>query len=147
LQLLLFAPHSAAKEKPKARRHAQPPATAPARVHTPKASPEMVEALAKLNTEFDSLNSRFFDDKLIRPTISFSKRKTFGGYYRKKDHKIVLSWQAYIEHGWPETLNTFRHEVAHIVHQNHRPQYWELAVKLGVVKRYAANPLHVKPRA
>ena len=51
-----------------------------------------------------------------------------------------MSWQAYREHGLAETLNTFRHEVAHIVHPNHSAAFWELAHALGVTQRYASAP-------
>jgi predicted SprT family Zn-dependent metalloprotease len=95
----------------------------------------------RLYDEFDRLNHKFFDDKLRRPLIEFSSRKSFGGYYQKQRHRIVLSWQAYLEHGLNETLNTFRHEVAHIIHQHHRQEFWELAAQLGVIKKYAASPL------
>jgi predicted SprT family Zn-dependent metalloprotease len=102
--------------------------------------------LAALQTEFDRLNSAYFQNSLRRPIIELSTRKTFGGYYQKAKHRIVLSWQAYVEHGMDETLNTFRHEVAHIVHQNHQTEFWLLAAKLGVVKKYAASPVASKRR-
>jgi predicted SprT family Zn-dependent metalloprotease len=100
--------------------------------------------LAALQQEFERLNSTHFDGRLSPPRIEISRRKTFGGYYQKQTHRIVLSWQAYAEHGWDETLNTFRHEVAHIVHFRHDKAFWELAYRLGVAKKYAANP--IKPR-
>ncbi len=107
------------------------------------------EMLSRLNDEFDRLNEMFFGNKLRRPVIEFSNRKSFGGYYQKVRHRIVLSWQAYIEHGLSETMNTFRHEVAHIVHQHHRKEFWDLAVALGVTKKYASapvSPVHRKTR-
>ena len=42
---------------------------------------------------------------------------------------------------WPETLNTFRHEVAHVVHPNHSAAFWSLAHALGVTQRYASPPV------
>ena len=100
--------------------------------------------LAALHDEFERLNTVHFAGRLKCPRIEVSRRKTFGGYYQKHTHRIVLSWQAYREHGIDETLNTFRHEVAHIVHQGHDKAFWELAHRLGVVKKYAASP--IKPR-
>ncbi len=105
---------------------------------------KIAELVSILNIEFDHLNSVHFSGRLARPKIEFSVRKSFGGYYQKRAHRIVLSWQAFEEHGLDETLNTFRHEVAHIVHLHHRREFWELAFRLGVTQKYAKNPL--KPR-
>ncbi len=93
-----------------------------------------------LCAEFDRLNAAHFGGSLTPPEIVVSPRKTYGGYYQPGKHRIVVSWQAYCEHGLPETLNTFRHEVAHIPHRNHGPQFWALAHTLGVTQKYASHP-------
>ena len=97
--------------------------------------------LLALRDEFQRLNAAHFDCRLAPPEIVLSRRKTYGGYYQPKRHRIVLSLQAYHEHGWHETLNTFRHEVAHIVHPNHSRAFWEVAHALGATQRYASAPL------
>lgn len=102
--------------------------------------------LALLQHEFDLLNAEYFQGSLKPPKIEISRRKTFGGYYQKQSHRIVLSWQAYLEHGIDETMNTFRHEVAHIVHIRHDKAFWDLAYRIGVIKKYAANPLQPRRR-
>lgn len=96
--------------------------------------------------EFERLNADHFEGRLTMPEIVLSNRKTFGGYYQPSRHRIVLSWQAYREHGLPETLNTFRHEVAHIVHPNHSAAFWKVANALGATQRYASAPLHTPIR-
>lgn len=97
-----------------------------------------------LCAEFHRLNAAHFEGRLILPEIVLSTRKTFGGYYQPSRHRIVLSWQAYSEHGLPETLNTFRHEVAHIVHPNHSLAFWNVALALGAAQRYASPPRVVR---
>ena len=113
---------------------------------TPNLTPEQAAVWNLLRGEFDRLNAAHFDNRLVMPEIVLSARKTFGGYYQPARHRIVLSWQAYGEHGLPETLNTFRHEVAHIVHPNHSPAFWRVALMLGAAQRYASPPLKVSSR-
>lgn len=100
--------------------------------------------MSALHAEFARLNAAHFDGRLICPEIVLSGRKTYGGYYQPRMHRIVLSLQAYDEHGWDETLNTFRHEIAHIVHPNHSASFWALAIRLGATQRYASAPLAPK---
>jgi len=100
-----------------------------------------------LRQEFVRLNKTHFGGRLKMPEIVVSTRKTYGGYYQPAKHRIVVSWQAYTEHGLAETLNTFRHEMAHILHHNHSAAFWETAAMLGVTRRYASSPVvEVPPR-
>ncbi len=96
--------------------------------------------IARLWGEFHRLNTVHFEGRLALREIRFSTRKQYGGYYRRSESLIVLSWPAYAAFGWEETLNTFRHEVAHLVHWNHTAEFWKLAVKLGSTQRYARIP-------
>ena len=112
----------------------------------PKLTPEQESVRALLVEEFHRLNAAHFDGRLTLPEIVLSTRKTFGGYYQPSRHKIVLSWQAYREHGWPEMLNTFRHEVAHVVQPNHSAAFWTIALALGASQRYASQPLKASRR-
>ncbi len=103
-------------------------------------TPEQSALHTLLCAEFDRLNTAHFGGGLTPPEIVVSPRKTYGGYYQPGKHRIVISWQAHAEYGLPETLNTFRHEVAHILHRNHGPQFWALAHILGVTQKYASHP-------
>jgi predicted SprT family Zn-dependent metalloprotease len=105
------------------------------------ADDEQSAVLSRLWAEFHRLNHALFDGKLALSEIRLSTRKQYGGYYHKGERRIVLSWPAYQEHGWDETLNTFRHEVAHIVHPDHSPGFWALAERLGCTRRHAMPPL------
>jgi len=109
-------------------------------------TPEKQALHALLCAEFQRLNVLHFESRLQMPEIELSSRKTFGGYYQPSRHRIVLSWQAYTEHGLPETLNTFQHEVAHIVHPNHSAAFWRVAHALGATQKYASPPREVPAR-
>ena len=112
------------------------PATAP----SPDSDRETVH-LALL-AEFDRLNRTHFDGALTLAELVVSTRKQYGGYCQPARRRIVVSWRAFQEHGWEETLTTFRHEVAHLVHPNHSPEFWDLAHRLGCPRdrRHALPP-------
>ena len=81
--------------------------------------------------EFHRLNEAHFAGTLRLSELLVSTRKKYGGYCQPQKRRIVVSWQAFLDHGWDETLITFRHEVAHLVHPNHSAAFWTLAEKLG----------------
>lgn len=106
---------------------------------------EPAEVSARLWIEFARINATHFGGKLRLDEIRLSTRKQYGGYYLKAKNLIVLSWPAHKTHGWDETLNTFRHEVAHIVHQDHSPAFWAVANRLGCTRRHALPPAERAP--
>lgn len=96
----------------------------------------------RLLREFHLLNHVHFDGALVLEELVLSNRKQYGGYCQPARRRIVLSWRAYLDHGWDELLLTFRHEVAHLVHPNHSRDFWELARRLGCPpeRRHALAP-------
>jgi hypothetical protein len=106
---------------------------------------EIVALTERLWEEFRRLNGVYFNDTLTLREIRVSTRKQYGGYYRKSESLIVVSWQGYKDHGWEETIETFRHEVAHIVHQDHSKAFWNLAFRLGCQRRFAQPPKERNP--
>jgi predicted SprT family Zn-dependent metalloprotease len=109
---------------------------------------EKAAVQGKLWEEFARLNVAFFDGTLSLREITLSSRKQYGGYCVPSQKRIVLSWQAYLDHGWEETLITFRHEVAHLVHPNHSKAFWALAEQLGCPpERKRALPPKTRPAA
>ncbi len=99
---------------------------------------------AALWIEFARLNAAFFEDALQLDCLIASTRKRYGGYCVPSKRKIVVSWHAFLDHGWDELLITFRHEVAHLVHPNHTRAFWELAERIGCPpdRRKALPPKH-----
>ncbi|MBC7808644.1 MAG: M48 family metallopeptidase [Akkermansiaceae bacterium] len=106
---------------------------------------EVRAALDLLWAEFHRLNSLHFAGSLRLDELRLSPRKQYGGYCVPAKRLIVLSLQALREHGFEETLDTFRHEVAHLVHPNHSAAFWEVARKLGSTTRYAKPPKERNP--
>lgn len=106
---------------------------------------EVRAALDLLWAEFYRLNNLHFAGALRLDEIRLSPRKQYGGYCMPSKRLIVLSLQALREHGFEETLDTFRHEVAHLVHPNHSAAFWEVARKLGSTTRYAKPPKERNP--
>jgi hypothetical protein len=129
-------------DRPDTPKPPQPAGIAAHSVDDPGRSTTREEVHAALLAEFDRLNGAHFDGRLILDELVVSTRKQYGGYCQPARRRIVVSWRAFQEHGWAETLLTFRHEVAHLVHPNHSGEFWALAEQLGCPpdRRHALPP-------
>jgi len=86
---------------------------------------------------FESLNRQHFDNTLPRPTIEWSTRMKHAGKCEMKAGIIRLG-RAYHEHYPEDVVDTLKHEMIHLIHPNHGPEFHREAKRIGT-SRYARN--------
>jgi len=102
---------------------------------------EQNKVLSECLKEFERINKRFFNSKLLLPQIELNYRyRARAGAFFPRTKKITLSWKYYLVWGLKELLGVLRHEVGHLAlpKEGHSPKFKELLKKLD-------SPRYSKP--
>jgi predicted SprT family Zn-dependent metalloprotease len=88
---------------------------------------------------FDIYNQQYFDGKLPKVKIRYSKRMlAAGGYFpRKREIRISEKYHTYFP---DEVYDTLKHEMIHIIHLKHDKQFKEIARRIGASLRANEHP-------
>ncbi|HUV31576.1 MAG TPA: SprT-like domain-containing protein [Acidobacteriota bacterium] len=93
---------------------------------------------------FDRYNWMYFDGKLPRARIEYSKRMSSAGSYTPEE-KLIRMGRKY--HGvFPgEVSDTLKHEMIHLLHIQHNDAFKAEAARIGASVRAKAHPSLRKP--
>lgn len=99
---------------------------------------------AELARRFDIYNWQFYQGKLPRPRIVYSKRMKAAGSYSPSENMIKIG-HAYHE-VFPEEINlTLKHEMIHILHLKHDRKFKEEARRLGTSLKARYHSSLIRP--
>jgi predicted SprT family Zn-dependent metalloprotease len=97
---------------------------------------ELTRLMTLAYATFAQVNQKHFGGSLTTPSITFCTRSS-GGFYNKRKHHIGISLGMTVEFGEPEFIETLLHEIGHIRHQDHGPNFYALIRSIGATGKKA----------
>ncbi len=114
------------------------------RVKNSREKPPELPDIAELYRMFDIYNGQYFDSKLPRVKITWSKRMLVAGAYYPGKREIRLSVKYHTV--FPEEVyDTLKHEMIHIIHLRHDAAFKRVAKRIGASIRATEHPSLRKP--
>jgi len=93
---------------------------------------------------FDRFNWLYFDGKLPRVKIGYSKRMLSAGAYYPREQLIKIGWKYH--EVFPEDLSdTLKHEMIHIIHFRHDAAFKREAKRIGASVKAKYHPSLRRP--
>jgi len=101
--------------------------------------PGTLPTVQDLYRMFDIYNEQYFENKLPRIKISYSKRMLVaGGYYpQKREIRISEKYHSIFPE---EVYDTLKHEMIHIIHFRHNAAFKRIAKRIGASLRANEHP-------
>jgi len=100
--------------------------------------------LDELYRMYDIYNRQYFDNKLPKMKITYSKRMLVAGGYYPVTREIKISEKYH--HLFPdEVYDTLKHEMIHILHFHHDRSFRAMAKRIGASVQANAHPALRKP--
>lgn len=101
-------------------------------------------SIENLNRMFDIYNAQYFQGKLPRVTIRYSKRMLAAGGYFPQKREIRIS-EKYHKIFPDEVYDTLKHEMIHIVHLRHNAAFKRMARRIGASVQANEHPSLRRP--
>jgi predicted SprT family Zn-dependent metalloprotease len=101
-------------------------------------------SIAELQRMFDIYNREYFDGRLPKVKIKYSKRMLVaGGYFpQKKEIRISEKYHTYFP---DEVYDTLKHEMIHLIHFRHNAAFKKTARRIGASLRANDHPALRRP--
>jgi predicted SprT family Zn-dependent metalloprotease len=101
-------------------------------------------SVRELQRMFTTYNKVYFDGKLPRVKIVYSKRLTSAGIYYPHKREIRIS-EKYHRIFPEEVYDTLKHEMIHIIHLKHNAAFKAIANRIGASLRANSHPALQRP--
>jgi predicted SprT family Zn-dependent metalloprotease len=97
---------------------------------------ELSRLMTLAHATFDDVNQKHFGGLLPQPLITFCTRSS-GGFYNKRKNHIGISMGMTVEFGEKEFMETLLHEIGHMKHSDHSPNFYALIRSIGATGKKA----------
>lgn len=111
--------------------------------------------LARLVSEWDSVNYMYFNDALQRPVLLLSSARGRLGQWNGSLRTLEISRPLVLEYPWVEVMEVLKHEVAHqfvdeclfVDEPPHGPTFRRVCQRLGIDARATGQPSKTAPNS